>query len=309
MPVNVRRAEAFRALHVPGRPFVLPNAWDAASARTLAALPSTAALGTTSAGIAWSLGRPDGELDPDAVTFEVVARVAAAVDVPVTADVEAGYGDVAGTVAGVLAAGAVGVNLEDGTGDPAAPLRPVDEHAAIVAAARAAADDAGVPLFVNARVDAWWAGAGDPTDRVDHAIERGRLYVAAGADGVSPPALVDADTIRALAAAVGAPLNVLASPGLPRWPTSPPSASHASRRDRARTARRSRPPRRSSRASPATRRRRRPPTATSRSACRSRPIPRTVLPIGTVRASGAVCAVRVPSSGVRGSGSILVFDG
>ena len=92
MPVNVRRAEAFRALHVPGRPFVLPNAWDAASARTLAALPSSAALGTTSAGIAWSLGRPDGELDRDAM-IEVVARVAAAVDVPVTADVEAGYGE------------------------------------------------------------------------------------------------------------------------------------------------------------------------------------------------------------------------
>ncbi len=214
MPVSVRRAEDFRALHVPGRPFVLPNAWDAASARTLAALPSTAALGTTSAGIAWSLGRPDGELDRDAM-LEVVARVAAAVDVPVTADVEAGYGDVAGTVAGVLAAGAVGVNLEDGTGDPAAPLRPVDEHAAIVAAARAAADDAGVPLFVNARVDAWWAGAGDPAERLEHAIERGRRYVAAGADGVFAPALVDADTIRALAAAVGAPLNVLASPGLP----------------------------------------------------------------------------------------------
>jgi 2-methylisocitrate lyase-like PEP mutase family enzyme len=214
MPPSVRRAEAFLALHIPGRPFVLPNAWDAASALTLAALPATAALGTTSAAIAWSLGRPDGELDRDAM-LEVVARVAAAVDVPVTADVEAGYGDVAGTVAGVLAAGAVGVNLEDGTGDPAAPLRSIDDHAAIVAAARAAADGAGVPLFVNARTDVWWAGAGDPAERLEHAVERLRRYVAAGADGVFAPALVDAPTIGALAAAVGAPLNVLASPGLP----------------------------------------------------------------------------------------------
>ena len=180
------RAEAFRALHVPGRPFVLPNAWDAGSARTLAALPSTRALGTTSAGIAWSLGQPDGDLDRDAM-LEVVARVAAAVDVPVSADVEAGYGDAAGTVAAVLAAGAVGVNLEDGTGDPAAPLRSAEEHAAIVAAARAAADDAGVPLFVNARVDVWWAGVGEPQERLEVAIERCRRYVAAGADGVFAP--------------------------------------------------------------------------------------------------------------------------
>ncbi|MGW0627479.1 isocitrate lyase/PEP mutase family protein [Streptomyces sp. NPDC002758] len=209
------RALAFRALHIPGRPLVLANAWDALSAR-LAEDAGGAAVATTSAGLAWALGAPDGDrLERDAA-LDAVARIAAAVRVPVSADIESGYAKdpagVADTVRAVLATGAVGVNIEDasyeeGTG----PLRPVAEQAERIAAAREAADAAGVPLFVNARIDTFLRGAGG----VDATLERAAAYRAAGADGIFAPGAVDPETVRALADGIDGPLNVMVGPGAP----------------------------------------------------------------------------------------------
>ncbi|MFE3414647.1 isocitrate lyase/phosphoenolpyruvate mutase family protein [Streptomyces mirabilis] len=214
-------ALAFRALHIPGRPLVLPNAWDTASAR-LVEEAGAAAVATTSAGLAWDLGTADGDrLDRDRA-LGAVARVAAAVRVPVSADIESGYAkDAAGvgdTIRAVLAAGAVGVNIEDalygreGAGDGGrGPLRPVAEQAERIAAARAAADAAGVPLFINARIDTVLRGAGG----VEETLERAAAFLAAGADGIFVPGVVDPGTVKSLVAGVEGPLNVLAGPGAP----------------------------------------------------------------------------------------------
>ncbi|WP_405920528.1 isocitrate lyase/phosphoenolpyruvate mutase family protein [Streptomyces longwoodensis] len=208
------RAVAFRALHVPGRPLVLPNAWDTASAR-LVEDAGAAAVATTSAGLAWALGAADGDRLGREAALRAVADVVAAVRVPVTADVESGYATdpagVADTVRAVLAAGAVGINIEDALHEGDAPLRPVAEQAERIAAARAAADAQGVPLFVNARIDTFLRGAGG----VDLTLERAAAFVAAGADGVFVPGAVDPGTVRLLVEGVRAPLNVMAGPGAP----------------------------------------------------------------------------------------------
>ncbi|MET8034367.1 isocitrate lyase/phosphoenolpyruvate mutase family protein [Streptomyces sp. NPDC005345] len=208
-------ALAFRALHVPGRPLVLPNAWDTASARIVEEA-GAGAVATTSAGLAWDLGAADGDvLDRDRA-LTAVARIAAAVAVPVSADIESGYAPdaagVGGTVRAVLAAGAVGVNIEDALhGEGAGPLRPVAEQADRIAAARAAADAAGVPLFVNARIDTFLRGAGG----VAETLERAGAFLAAGADGVFVPGAVDPVTVRALAEGIDGPLNIMVGPGAP----------------------------------------------------------------------------------------------
>jgi 2-methylisocitrate lyase-like PEP mutase family enzyme len=208
------RALAFRALHVPGRPLVLPNAWDTASAR-LVEDAGAAAVATTSAGLAWALGAADGDRLGREAALRAVADVVAAVRVPVTADVESGYATdpagVADTVRAVLAAGAVGINIEDALHEGEASLRPVAEQAERIAAARAAADAQGVPLFVNARIDTFLRGAGG----VDLTLERAAAFVAAGADGVFVPGAVDPGTVKLLVEGVRAPLNVMAGPGAP----------------------------------------------------------------------------------------------
>ncbi|MEV4520506.1 isocitrate lyase/phosphoenolpyruvate mutase family protein [Micromonospora tulbaghiae] len=208
------RARQFRALHLPGEPLILVNAWDALSARIVAAAGARA-VATTSAGVAWSRGAPDGDALARDTAVDVIRRVADAVRVPVTADIESGYGDspaeVAETIAAVLAAGAVGVNVEDSRHDGGGPLRPVDEQAGRLAAVRAAADRAGIPLYVNARVDTYLRGAGG----VPETVARAEAYLAAGADGIFVPGTVEPETVAALAAAIPAPLNVLAGPGAP----------------------------------------------------------------------------------------------
>ncbi|MEW2624022.1 isocitrate lyase/phosphoenolpyruvate mutase family protein [Streptomyces sp. NPDC048106] len=208
-------ALAFRALHVPGRPLVLPNAWDAVSAAVIEEA-GAAAVATTSAGLAWALGAADGDqLDRDRA-LAAVARITAAVRVPVSADIEGGYAPdpagVAGTVRAVLAAGAVGVNIEDARYEPdGEPLRAVGEQAERIAAAREAADAEGVPLFVNARIDTFLRGAGG----VDRTLERAAAFRAAGADGVFVPGAVDPETVKELVAGVDGPLNVMVAPGAP----------------------------------------------------------------------------------------------
>ncbi|MEU8378543.1 isocitrate lyase/phosphoenolpyruvate mutase family protein [Streptosporangium sp. NPDC048865] len=210
------KALLFRSMHVPGRPLVLPNAWDVASARIVTAA-GAAAVATTSAGVSWALGYGDGDhLDRDR-GLDLIARVAAAVDVPVTADVESGYAPdpagVAETVRGVLAAGAVGVNLEDSLRAGPAPLRPIPEQSERIAAARGAADTAGVPLFINARIDTHRLPGGDLAVWLKETLARTEAYVAAGADGVFVLGALDAQAIAALVRAVPVPVNVLAGPG------------------------------------------------------------------------------------------------
>ncbi|MYS94392.1 MULTISPECIES: isocitrate lyase/PEP mutase family protein [Streptomyces] len=210
------RALAFRALHIPGSPLVLPNAWDAVSAR-LVEDAGAAAVATTSAGLVWALGAPDGERVDRPTALAAVARIAEAVTVPVTADIESGYAEdtegLAGTVRAVIAAGAVGVNIEDarygaGTGGP---LRDVGEQAERIAAVREASDAAGVPLFVNARTDTFLSGVGG----VDLTLERAAAFRAAGADGIFVPGAVDPGIVKELADGVDGPLNVMAGPGAP----------------------------------------------------------------------------------------------
>ncbi|MEQ3554180.1 isocitrate lyase/phosphoenolpyruvate mutase family protein [Pseudonocardia nematodicida] len=211
------RAETLRRLHHSDIPLVLPNAWDVPSARVFAAHPRCRALGTTSAGIAATRGYPDGEVMGLDEMVEEIRRIAAAVALPVTADLESGYGagpvDVAESVTTVIGAGAAGINIEDVDG--AGNLFAVAEAAERVGAAREAAGTAGVPIVVNARTDVYWRGIGAPEDRLGHTVERLRAYHSAGADCVFAPGLTDPDTIAELVAALDVPLNVLAGPGLP----------------------------------------------------------------------------------------------
>jgi 2-methylisocitrate lyase-like PEP mutase family enzyme len=199
------KAAILLALHA-GPGFVLPNAWDAGSARVLEQV-GFPAIATTSAGIAWSAGIPDGgPLDRDTM-LEQVGRIVAAVTVPVTADLEAGYGDTAGdvgrTVARAVELGVVGGNLEDAV---AGRLLGIDEAVDRLAAARAAAPRG--TFVLNARTDTYFAGTGG--DAFTETVERALRYIDAGADCIFVPGVVDEETIRRLAAAIPAPLNVVA---------------------------------------------------------------------------------------------------
>jgi 2-methylisocitrate lyase-like PEP mutase family enzyme len=213
------KAEALRAMHTEPELLVLVNVWDAISARTVAAAPGCRALATASWSIAAAHGVPDGEHLSRETMLAAVERVTRAVDVPVSADLETGYGeDAAGvgeTIAGAIAAGAVGCNLEDGTHAADAPLRPTEEHASRVAAAREAGERAGVPLVINARTDVFLAGVGAPEERVDLAIERGRAYAEAGGDCIFVPGAHEPEDLRRLVEGMGVPVSVLAVPSLP----------------------------------------------------------------------------------------------
>jgi 2-methylisocitrate lyase-like PEP mutase family enzyme len=204
-PGAPERAAVLLALH-DGPGFVLPNAWDAGSARILEQL-GFPAIATTSAGIAWSLGLPDGEALDRETMLDHVGRIVDAVGVPVTADLEAGYGDtpdeVGRTVARAVGLGVVGANIEDAG---RAGLFGIDEAADRLAAARAAAPRG--TFVLNARTDTYFAGT--LGDTYAETLERAHRYLAAGADCVFVPGVVDAETIRRLAADVPGPLNVVA---------------------------------------------------------------------------------------------------
>jgi len=210
MTAQREKARRFHELHRSGGILVLPNAWDAASARVFE-LAGARAIATTSAGVAASFGYPDGEQVSGALMIGAVERIVAAVDVPVSVDAEAGYGAsvdaVCDTARAVLAAGAVGVNLEDALRDPALLVERIG-------AVREVAAGAGVPLFVNARTDVFLRG-GDPAAQFEDGVSRLRAYQAAGADGLFAPGLADAATIRRLVAALERPVNILAFPGVP----------------------------------------------------------------------------------------------
>jgi 2-methylisocitrate lyase-like PEP mutase family enzyme len=219
---QAQKAAAFRALHDPKNMLVLPNAWDAISARIFEA-GGFPAVATTSAGVAWALGYADGQVVPRAEMVEAVRRITRVVSVPVTADLEAGYGpkpeDAAETVRVAIDAGAIGMNLEDSNRDSSGgPLVEPAAHAAKVRAVRAAADAAGVPFVINARTDVYLASVGEPGERFDHTVRRAKLYLEAGADCIFIPYAKDPDTIGKLTRAVPGPINILAGPGVPPIP-------------------------------------------------------------------------------------------
>lgn len=215
------RAAAFRAMHAGPKILILPNAWDVASARVLE-VAGFGAIGTTSAGIAASLGYPDGENLPFDEMLRAVQRIAESVMIPLTVDIEAGFGSteeaVAETLRSVIRAGAVGVNLEDGTDDPQSPLLSLAAHAAKVRAARRAAESAGVSVLINARTDVYLLEVGERGSRLQETVKRANAYLEAGADCIFIPGLGDARLIAALVGEIAAPINILAGRGVPTIP-------------------------------------------------------------------------------------------
>jgi 2-methylisocitrate lyase-like PEP mutase family enzyme len=225
MESQANKAIQFRQLHRGPGVLILPNAWDVASARIFeeAGFP---ALATTSAGIAFSLGYPDGQRIPREEMMARIGRITRAVQVPVTADVEAGYGSMAGSTAEdaakttreLIQAGVAGMNLEDGSGDPARPL--IDFQLAVekIRAARQAAMQLHAQFVINARTDVYLLPGSNPDTDYSEAVRRLVAFRDAGADCVFAPGLKDAETIGRLAKVVECPLNILAGPGTPSIP-------------------------------------------------------------------------------------------
>ena len=214
------RCELLRSLHRPGAPLLLPNAWDVATARAVVAA-GFPVVATTSGGVAPALGYEDHEGAPADEMFAAAARIARGVEVPVTVDAEAGYGmEPAELVDALRSAGAAGCNLED-TDQPARrtsgerTLVPVDVQAERLAAVKQAGRDAGVDIVLNARIDCWVLGLDDRDVLIETSVERGRAYLAAGADCVYPIGAADEDDLRAIVAGVGGPVNVYLRKGIP----------------------------------------------------------------------------------------------
>jgi 2-methylisocitrate lyase-like PEP mutase family enzyme len=216
--VQAEKAEQFRKMHGGPRILVLPNAWDVASARILEEL-GYPAIATTSAGVAFSLGYPDGQRIRRDEMLGMVERIAHAVRVPVTADMEAGYGttvkDMSETAKALIAAGAVGMNLEDVTGDDENSHVNVALQVEKIQAIRETASSLGVPLVLNARTDIYLMPIGPAETRFDRTVERLRAYRKAGADCLFAPGVQDRETIAKLVRALEAPLNILVSSGCP----------------------------------------------------------------------------------------------
>jgi len=204
------RGQRFRALHGQDHTFLMPNAWDPGSARMLAA-GGFAALATTSAGIAYSQGVPDqaGRISRSQM-LDAVARIAASVDLPVSADLESGYGEtaeeVAETIRLAIQAGVVGCNIEDVSGDPQVPLFDKARAAARIAAARELADASGMAFTLTARTDCYLAGVADP---FAEAVARCNLYRESGADCLFVPGIKDRETIGALVREINGPMTVV----------------------------------------------------------------------------------------------------
>jgi 2-methylisocitrate lyase-like PEP mutase family enzyme len=221
-------ADRFRARHRAKPVLLLPNVWDGWSARLFVAAGFDA-LATTSGGVAWSLGYRDGEAAPWKDVVDATRRIVRAAGVPVTADIEAGYGstpgEVAEHVAEIVQAGVVGINLEDGpsprrsgfgrAGGLHGPIRSTEDAAERLAAARDAARKEGVPIVLNARCDIFHLRHGEESGRFAATVARCKAYLAAGADCVYPFGLREPATIAAFVAAVGAPVNVTGRPGMP----------------------------------------------------------------------------------------------
>jgi len=215
------KATEFRKLHLQGDILVIANAWDAGSARIFeqAGFP---ALGTTSGGIAYSLGLPDGQKIARDDMLQAITRIAQRVNIPVTADIEAGYADkpsdLADTIIRLVSTGAVGLNLEDSTKNPQNPLYDLKTQVERITTVRKIADLVDIPLVINARCDTLLLGKGDKNTNIKETIRRGIEYRKAGADCFFPVGAIDADTISELIKGVGYPVNILANPNVPPVP-------------------------------------------------------------------------------------------
>jgi 2-methylisocitrate lyase-like PEP mutase family enzyme len=217
-PEQTKKAETLRALHHCKEPLLLPNVWDSASARIIedAGYP---ALATTSAGVAFAQGFPDGQKIPAERLITAVAQIVSSVRIPVTADVEAGYGsqpeDAARTASRVIEVGAVGMNFEDASGHRERPLLDLQLQ---VDRIRETSAKLGIPLVLNARTDVYLLQVGEPATRYKEALRRVRAFRAAGADCVFVPGVRDVETIRRIVADADCPVNILAVPGSPSVP-------------------------------------------------------------------------------------------
>jgi 2-methylisocitrate lyase-like PEP mutase family enzyme len=203
--------ERFRSLHAGPELLLLPNCWDAGSARLIEELGATA-LATTSAGVAWSHGYADGDLLPVELVLATARSIARVIKVPLTVDLESGYSDdpatVAATATALIAAGVAGINLEDGGGAP-------ELLSAKIAAIKQVAANSRTDLFINARTDVYLRGLVPAEQRLEETLARAKRYRTAGADGIFVPGAVATADLKALVAGVGLPLNVLSWAGLP----------------------------------------------------------------------------------------------
>lgn len=215
------KAEHFQRLHLGPEILVIANAWDAASARVFEEA-GIKAVGTGSAGIAFSHGYPDGEFIPREVILSATREIVRAVKVPVTADILTGLGsttaEVVETVKQVIALGAVGINIEDGSEDGGVHLVQMDEQAGKIGAVCEAVRASGIPIVVNARTDSFWLKIGDEKERLAESIRRANRYRDAGADCLFVPCVTDKAVIKALVDGIRGPLNILTVPGCPSIP-------------------------------------------------------------------------------------------
>jgi 2-methylisocitrate lyase-like PEP mutase family enzyme len=218
MSTSQEKADRLRQLHRAASILVLPNAWDAASAKIFerAGFPAVA---TTSAGIAASMGYADGERIPRDEMLAVVARIVKSVAIPVTVDLEAGYASTAeemrDTTQQLLLTGAVGMNLEDGLREGAMPLVQTSHHAEKIKVVREVCHVSGLDLVINARTDIFLKCVGDGANRLAHAVHRGNAYLRAGADCVFVPGMTEPETIFELTQQINGPVNILAVSGTP----------------------------------------------------------------------------------------------
>jgi 2-methylisocitrate lyase-like PEP mutase family enzyme len=215
---SAERARVFRSLHQAEGLLVLPNAWDVITARVFED-GGFSAVGTTSFGIARAHGFRDGDNAAREVTRVMAGRMAEALSVPLSADIEAGYGETPREVEAealkLIEAGVVGFNIEDGQTHASPPLADVALQCAKIAALRSAAATAGVPVFVNARTDVFWLRTHKGSAALAESLRRAAAYLSAGADGIFIPGLVDRDAISEAVTGIQAPLNILASPQTP----------------------------------------------------------------------------------------------
>jgi 2-methylisocitrate lyase-like PEP mutase family enzyme len=215
---QAEKAEKLRKLHHGPRILALPNAWDVVSARILEEL-GFPAIATSSAAVAFSLGYPDGQRISRREMLDAVSRITKAVRVPVTADLESGYGkspeEIADFTKAMVAAGAVGLNFEDVTGDDQSTHVELGLQVKKIRTIRDTAAALGVQVVINARTDIYLMPIGPEATRFERTVERLRAYREAGADCLFVPGLSDRDTIAKLVKTLDAPLNILASLGCP----------------------------------------------------------------------------------------------
>ena len=215
---KLTKSKNFHELHTQSTTFVLPNAWDAISAKTFEQ-SGFQAIGTTSAGIAMSLGYADGQNMPFEKLIDTISTISNAVDIPVSADIEAGYGftieEIVNNVKQVIDAGAIGINIEDGTGNVEEPLHDLTIQTENIEAIRDLSDSLSMSLFINARTDLYWANVGAPEKRFEEALKRAKAYVEAGANCIFIPGLTDLETIKKFRKEISVPINLLAHSELP----------------------------------------------------------------------------------------------